>query len=119
MDQDKQDTDTQYTGDSSYGSDSLATRPRNYEPIVVALAVIGAIILLPVVAGVLGFVVKLAIGLIAGAVGLVFGMVSLVVGLAFGIVGLALGLIGAVAGFLVTPPGLVLIALVVYLRHRD
>lgn len=95
------------------------TRARGRDALMVALAVIGAICVLPVVAAFLGGLVKLFVGLAAGFIGLVFGMVSLVIGLAHGAAGLVLGLFGAIAGFLVTPPGLVLLALIVYLSQRQ
>src|SRR5690606_27958217 len=87
--------------------------PRKTDPVVLALAAIGALMLLPLVSTVLAVILKVGLGLLAGAIGLAAGLVSLALGLALGMAGLIIGLIGAVAGFLVTPPGLILIAAVI------
>lgn len=107
---------------SELENEPLTTEPagaRKVGPIVVALAVIGGLVLLPIVSTVLAVALKVSLGLLAAAIGLAAGLVSLVIGLALGACGLAIGLIGALVGFLVTPPGLVLVALAVYFKARD
>lgn len=100
-------------------NDPLNTpEPKKSEPVMIALAVIGALVLLPLVSTILAVILKLSLGLMAGAIGLAAGLVSLALGLALGTAGLILGLIGAVVGFAITPPGLILIALIIWSRNR-
>ena len=101
----------------SYANEESA--PRKADPIVIALAVMGGLVLTPFVSAALLIAVKLTLGLVAGVIGLACGLVSLAIGLACGMLGLALGPIGAVPGLLVSPPGLVLIALVIWARSRE
>lgn len=115
MDEGNQDTGS---------SDTLTGRTgwrdsRGTQLLVTGLAVVGALCVLPIAAGILAVLVKVAIGLIAAAIGLVCGLASLVIGLVFGALGLLVGLLGAVAGFLVSPPGLLIIAIVLYFKLRD
>lgn len=102
-----------------HDSDPFNTpEPKKPEPVMIALAVIGALVLLPLVSTLLAGILKLALGLMAGAIGLAAGLVSLALGLALGAAGLVLGLVGAVAGCLITPPGLILVAVILWAKSR-
>ena len=87
--------------------------------LVIVLAVVGALCVLPFAAGLVALAVKFALGLVGLAVGLICGLAGLAIGLVSAALAVALALVSAVCGVLLSPPGLVLIAIVVYLRSRE
>jgi hypothetical protein len=87
--------------------------------VVLTLACVGGLCLLPLVAGLAALAVKFLLGAAGIAVGLICSVAALGIGLASAIVGLFCGLISAAVALLLSPPGLVLVVLLVYLKSQQ
>ena len=87
--------------------------------IILVLAAVGLITLLPWALSGLLLLIKVVLGLIGLALGFVMGFAGFVLGLIGAAIGLVFGLLGLLLGFLTSPPGLMILLVVLWFRFRQ